>query len=277
MDTQDVVQVPAGVGVAPVQRREPGSRLDGWNVSYVGHVSFVAGESPGKCGYAILRARGNGLPAGEATYSFITEPSNGRRNLFTATLRLLFAVCCAAPCAGAGAVLVAVAPAAAQDEFGRMVAVSGGTVIVGKPGPARGPAALYRFERDRSGAWVLTGTVSPPGTAENGFKLAPTIRWRGERLVVGSADPDVRFGAYLFQNSRSGLVHETGLELLRPPDPGGAEKPGGPGGTAMATGPGTVGWATPPSPPPTRWKNPARRITRVRSGRPSRCSATNSG
>ena len=133
----------------------------------------------------------------------------------------------------AALVTAAVAPAAAQDEFGRMVAVSGATVIVGKPGAARGPAALYRFERDRSGAWVLTGTISPPGTAGSGHRLAPSIQWKGERLVVGSADPDVRFGAHLFEDTRNGLVYERGLEVVRPPTTQPAAHPGGPGGAAV--------------------------------------------
>ncbi|MDE2795115.1 MAG: choice-of-anchor B family protein [Gemmatimonadota bacterium] len=133
----------------------------------------------------------------------------------------------------AALVTAAVAPAAAQDEFGRMVAVSGATVIVGKPGAARGPAALYRFERDRSGAWVLTGTISPPGTAGSGHRLAPSIQWKWERLVVGSADPDVRFGAHLFEDTRNGLVYERGLEVVRPPTPQPAAHPGGPGGAAV--------------------------------------------
>ncbi len=133
----------------------------------------------------------------------------------------------------AAAVLPAAAPAAAQDEFGRMVAVSGATVIVGKPGAARGPAALYRFERDASGTWVLTGTFSPPGTAGSGHRLAPSIQWRGERLVVGSADPDVRFGAHLFEDSRDGLVYERGLELRRGRTPEPPASAGGPGGAAV--------------------------------------------
>ena len=133
----------------------------------------------------------------------------------------------------AAAVLLTAAPAAAQDEFGRMVAVSGATVIVGKPGAARGPAALYRFERDASGGWVLTGTLSPPGTAGSGHRLAASVQWKGERLVVGSADPDVQFGAHLFEDSRDGLVYEQGLELRRGRTPEPSASPGGPGGAAV--------------------------------------------
>ena len=137
----------------------------------------------------------------------------------------------AALCAGAATVFATAGPAAAQDEFGRMVAVSGGAVIVGKPGPARGPAALYRFERDRSGAWALAGTFSPPETAENGWRLATSMQWSGGRLVVGSADPDVRIGAHLFQDAQGGLAYEAGLELPRASEP---EPPAaGPGGTAV--------------------------------------------
>ena len=120
-----------------------------------------------------------------------------------------------------------------RTHSGEWLPCRGGTVVVGKPGAARGPAALYRFERDGSGAWVLAGMFSPPGTAENGFRLAPSIQWKGERLVVGSADPDVRFGAHLFQDSRNGPVYEDGLELRRPQDPELAANPGGPGGAAV--------------------------------------------
>ena len=123
-------------------------------------------------------------------------------------------------------VVLAASPAGAQDEFGRMVAVSGETVLVGKPGPARGPAALYRFERDNSGAWVLAASFSPPGTAEQGYRLAPSMQWSGDRLVVGSADPDVELGAHVFRGTSAGLVHETGLELFRPANPGQAADPG---------------------------------------------------
>ena len=148
--------------------------------------------------------------------------------MFEGTGSLRHAVRGAALCAGAAAVFATVDRAAAQDEFGRMVAVSGGTVIVGKPGPARGPAALYRFERDRSGAWVLASTFSPPETAENGWRLASSMQWNGGRLVVGSADPDVRIGAHLFQDGQDGLAYEAGLELPRPSEPEPAA--GGPGG-----------------------------------------------
>ena len=144
----------------------------------------------------------------------------------------LFATRGSALRAGVAAVFLTAGAAAAQDEFGRMVAVSGKTVIVGKPGTARGPAALYRFERERTGAWVLAGTVSPPGTAQGGFGLAPSMQLRGERLVVGSADPDVGFGAHLFRYSRRGLEYENGLELHGTPDREPMANHGGPGGTA---------------------------------------------
>ena len=151
--------------------------------------------------------------------------------MFKAIRNLRHAVRGGALCAGAAAVFATGDPAAAQDEFGRMVAVSGGTVTVGKPGPARGPAALYRFERDRSGKWVLAGTFSPPETAENGWRLAPSMHWSGGRLVVGSADPDVRIGAHLFRYAPDGPAHEAGLELPRTAEPEPAAA--GPGGTAV--------------------------------------------
>ncbi len=147
-----------------------------------------------------------------------------------ASRRLCVSVCVAVWAGGAAA--FATAPAAGQDEFGSMVAVSGGTVIVGKPGPARGPAALYRFERERAGGWVLAGSFSPPGTAENGWRLASSMQWSGQRLVVGGADPDVRIGAHLFGDATGGFAYEAGLEL-----PGAPSEPtsaaAGPGGAAV--------------------------------------------
>ena len=130
------------------------------------------------------------------------------------------------------ALLAVPAGAVAQDDFGAMVAVSGETVIVGKPGQARGPAALFRYERSADGTWVLSEAMSPPETAANGQRLSPSLRWGHGWLVVGSGDPDLRFGAHLFRDEGGGWAHETDLELLRPPGPdqtADAEAPAGPG------------------------------------------------
>ncbi len=138
--------------------------------------------------------------------------------------------------ATAGVVGATASPAAAQDDFGGMVAVAGETVIIGKPGAARGPAALYRFERSETGAWVLAGTLSPPGTAASGSRLSPSMEWRDGRLVVGSGDPEVETGAYLFRDNGNGeWVHEASLEnndvtvLMRAAE----RAQGGPGGAAV--------------------------------------------
>ena len=157
--------------------------------------------------------------------------------------RLAVASCLAAVMTG-----LARSAASAQDDFGHMVAVSGETVIVGKPGAARGPAALYRFEKSGTGEWVLAGTFSPPGTAESGVRLSPSMQWRDGRLVVGSGDPDVEFGAHLFRGMGNGdWVHEASLALRESDVPGdvpaeeqggqagavGAAPRGGPGGAAV--------------------------------------------
>ena len=110
-----------------------------------------------------------------------------------------------------------------------MVAIAGAEVIVGKTGPARGPAALYRFRRDRGGEWVLVGTVSPPGTAERGLGIGPSLRGMGGRLAIGSADPDLAIGAHIFREGGGGFVHEAQLPL---PGAGGSGGSGGPGGAA---------------------------------------------
>ena len=127
-------------------------------------------------------------------------------------------------------------PAAAQDDFGHMVAVSGETVIVGKPGAERGPAALYRFERSGTGAWTLAGIFSPPGTAANGTRLSPSMQWRDGRLVVGSGDADMALGAHLFRMAAGGgWVHEASIALgeVTGGGPGDAAPQGGPGGAAV--------------------------------------------
>ncbi|MCY4400431.1 MAG: choice-of-anchor B family protein [Gemmatimonadetes bacterium] len=145
-------------------------------------------------------------------------------------------VLCIAVAAATGVVSVTPAFAAVQDDFGSMVAVAGETVIVGKPGAARGPAALYRFERSGTGAWVLAGTLSPPGTAASGSRLSPSMEWRNGRLVVGSGDAEVETGAHLFRDTgNGGWVHEAGLALAGAPGEERAEAgPGtGPGGAAV--------------------------------------------
>ena len=130
-----------------------------------------------------------------------------------------------------------VGPALAQDDFGSMVAVSGETVIVGKPGAARGPATLYRYERSATGAWELAGAMSVPGTAAAGQRWSPSLEWPDGRLVVGAGDPDVRFGAHLFRDAGSGSwSHETSLELLDMPtseESTDREAPAGPGAAAV--------------------------------------------
>ena len=153
-----------------------------------------------------------------------------RRNLQPAVA----AAWLAAPVLLAVAALLAVpARTVAQDDFGAMVAVSGETVIVGKPGQARGPAALYHYERSADGTWVLAGTLSSPETAANGQRLSPSLGWRAGRVVVGSGDPELRFGAHLFRDAESGdWDHEADLELLSLPtmeEIQNADAPAGPG------------------------------------------------
>ncbi|MDE2805950.1 MAG: choice-of-anchor B family protein [Gemmatimonadota bacterium] len=139
---------------------------------------------------------------------------------------------------GAITALCAVAgPALAQDDFGSMVAVSEETVIIGKPGAARGPATLYRYERSATGTWELAGTMSVPGTAAAGQPWSPSLQWRDGRLVVGAGDPDVRFGAHLFRDAGSGgWSHETSLELPDMPtseESTDREAPAGPAAAAV--------------------------------------------
>ena len=140
---------------------------------------------------------------------------------------------------GAITALCAVAgPALAQDDFGSMVAVAGETVIVGKPGSARGPAALYRYTRSAGGAWVLAGTMSVPATAAAGQRWSPSLQWRDGWVAVGAGDPDVRLGAHLFRDAGSGgWGHETSLELLDMPTAEALADPGARAGAEAQAGP----------------------------------------
>ena len=102
-------------------------------------------------------------------------------------------------------------PAAAQDGFGRMVAVARGTVIVAKPGSAKGPASLYQFARSPDGGerWTLVGTLRAPGSLESGRSLSPSLQLAGDWLAVGAADPAVAQGAHLFRRTAGAWVYDT--------------------------------------------------------------------
>ena len=142
------------------------------------------------------------------------------------------------------AILAATSPASAQDRVGAMVAVSGDEVFVGKPGAARGPAVVYHYAFVEGG-WVLAGTLAPPGAADAGTRLSPSIRVArgaaheaGARLIVGAGDPGVALGGHLFlaEGERAGWVHEASLALGVPGEAEEAEEPAGDpsGGSAVS-------------------------------------------
>lgn len=92
--------------------------------------------------------------------------------------------------------------AAAQDEFGRVVAVADdGSVVVAKPGPSRGPAGVYVYRPDASGGWTEAAVIRIPGAAEAGHSLSPSLALDGSRMLIASGDPDAVVGAYAFTRS----------------------------------------------------------------------------
>ncbi|NOQ79549.1 MAG: hypothetical protein GQ546_09135 [Gammaproteobacteria bacterium] len=91
--------------------------------------------------------------------------------------------------------------AAAEDNFGRSVAISGDTVIVGAHGDNSGTGSAYIFEKLAEG-WgnVMTETAklnASDGAQWDGFGMRVAIS--GDTLIVGADDADSRTGsAYVF-------------------------------------------------------------------------------
>jgi hypothetical protein len=120
----------------------------------------------------------------------------------------------------------------AGDEFGRSVAISGDTVVVGAPPFAdlsggKGQGAAYVFMKPGSG-WATTNTVNakltaPDGGAGDEFGLF--VANRGDTVVVGAPGVNKAQGAaYVFMKPGSGwaTTNTVNARLTAPASDGGA-------------------------------------------------------
>jgi hypothetical protein len=93
--------------------------------------------------------------------------------------------------------------------FGRSVAISGNTLVVGAYAHIAGPAQAYVFTRGAP-AWRQTGLLSGSGSVE-GDNPGPPVAISGDRIVLGTTSPSQGTGrAYLFVKSTGGW-HRTAV------------------------------------------------------------------
>lgn len=102
----------------------------------------------------------------------------------------------------------------AFDSFGRTVAVSGETVVVGSPShddPALAAGAAYVFERSSAGSWIEVARLQP-SDSEAHQSFGGSVALAGDRLVVGAYNDDQSDrdagAAYLFVRDPSGRWNE---------------------------------------------------------------------
>ncbi len=99
--------------------------------------------------------------------------------------------------------------AAGGELFGRSVAISGDTILVGALGAGAGPGTAYVFSRDQGGpdAWGEVAKLSAPDEAALG-RFAASVALSGDTAVVGAAqsnDAGNRSGsAYIFSRDQGG-------------------------------------------------------------------------
>lgn len=86
--------------------------------------------------------------------------------------------------------------AAAQDQFGTSVAVSGTDVIVLKPGASQGPAAAFVFQTDGS-EWSIGQRLRVIGDA-GGEGFGPSLSLGASRLLVAAGDAEGAWGANVY-------------------------------------------------------------------------------
>ncbi len=96
-----------------------------------------------------------------------------------------------------------VAHAAADDEFGASVAVSGSSVVVGAPGPAKGGSSAYLFSKTRTGWKQVTRLTGSDTAMSDAFGYSVTIS--GSIAVVGAYHhASVSGRAYVFTRTKAG-------------------------------------------------------------------------
>jgi hypothetical protein len=109
-------------------------------------------------------------------------------------------------------VKLTVSDGAANDRFGRSVAVSGETIVVGAPGdgePAFGSGSVYVFIPDGVGGYRETKLTAPDAESDDNFGEA-VATW-GDTIVVGSPgdddNGDSSGSVYRFAADRFGVFH----------------------------------------------------------------------
>ena len=109
-------------------------------------------------------------------------------------------------------------PGAAQDQFGGAVAVADGEVLVAKLAATRGPAAVFRYTKDGSGAWARAQELRWDEGTDRGVGFSGSMGWSGQELLVGSGDPDAALGAHVFAPGSAtwDLVESIPLRTVEP-------------------------------------------------------------
>ncbi|MDX1493210.1 MAG: choice-of-anchor B family protein [Longimicrobiales bacterium] len=103
---------------------------------------------------------------------------------------------------------------ARKDDFGRALALDGGTLVVGAPRKRDGAGVVYAFQRNAPEAsWGSATVIEPPAEGDHreyGAALALT----GDELLVGSPAVDGRGVVYHYRRGGSGWTLES---VIQPP------------------------------------------------------------
>ena len=105
---------------------------------------------------------------------------------------------------------------AVGDRFGRSVAISEDTIVVGSKRDhyGRNSGAAYVFQRKKSGVWTQTKLTAIDGA--EGDHFGSTLAVSGDTIVIGAYQDDVNGSfvsgsVYVFEREGSGLWHQTKL------------------------------------------------------------------
>ncbi|MFQ5678257.1 MAG: choice-of-anchor B family protein [Gemmatimonadota bacterium] len=137
--------------------------------------------------------------------------------------------------AAAALLLIGPSGGAAQSGFGSAVAVSGESVLVLRPSPGRGPAAVLVYRETEDGAWRPVERLQPADDPYGETAFSPSLALSGAGLLVGGGDPEGLDGGILFQRGRGAWATAGRLALEGRRDGGdpaeGGDRPGDGGGS----------------------------------------------
>jgi choice-of-anchor B domain-containing protein len=74
------------------------------------------------------------------------------------------------------------------DEFGTVVAVGAGTLLVSAPGRDGGRGEVRAYRRSASGEWVEAGRLAP-AAGDTGLRFGTAVALDGDRALVGAPGP----------------------------------------------------------------------------------------